>query len=173
MGTKGGVNTMKHISFDPSGNWGKEGMGTTGVCLLDNGNRRLYEIKATDYDSEESYWNAHKAFIEIVEPDFVTMEGYRLYNHKGSAAQMQSNSEMQTSQIIGFLKMVCWLRMIPYNIQFASEIKTRWSEDVLVRLGILEKKGRSYYFNGELTSTHKRDSLKHSLHWEKYKQGEK
>jgi hypothetical protein len=161
---------VKHIAFDPSGNWGKEGMGTTGYCISTNGVPQVIgEIKASDYESEVSYWFAHKELIEGELPDHVTIEGYKLYNHKGKEAKMQANSELQTPQLIGALKLVCREYDIPYNIQFASEVKTRWSEDVLVRLGILEQKGNRYYWNGELTNTHKRDSLKHSNHFWRYK----
>jgi hypothetical protein len=163
---------MKLLSFDPSGNWGKEGMGTTGFTLMEDGEIALLgEIKAKDYDSEVTYWQAHDDLITAEWPDHVIFEGYKLYNHKGKAASMQAHSELQTPQLIGVLKLACYSLKIPYSVQFASEVKTRWSESVLVNLGILEQRGKNYYWNGERTSQHKRDSMKHALHYWRYKRG--
>lgn len=160
---------MKHVAFDPSGNF-KEGKGTTGICIsVDSVQKELKEINAEDYSSAEAYWDAHVELIEKECPDHVTIEGYRLYNHKGKEAKMQANSELETPQLIGLLKHTCWRLAIPYNIQSASEAKTRWQEAILVTLGHLEAKSGRYYFKGKLTNTHKRDSLKHSLHWWRYK----
>jgi hypothetical protein len=118
---------------------------------------------------------AHVEFIFKNKPDQICFEGYKLYHHKGMAAKTQANSELQTSQLIGILKYTCHVMKIPYSVAFASEVKTRWSEDVLVRLGILEhelKGGKNYYyFNGKLAISHHRDSLKHGLHWWRYKSG--
>lgn len=160
---------MKHIAFDPSGNF-KEGRGTTGFTIsIDGEPIKLGEIKASDYDSADQYWMAHVTLIQQEMPDHVTVEGYKLYNHAGKEASMQANSELETPQLIGVLKHWCYSLDIPYNIQFASEVKTRWSEEVLHRLGILTKKGAFYYWKGQKTNTHKRDSLKHSLHFWRYK----
>jgi hypothetical protein len=135
--------------------------------------KELTDIKASDYRSETMYWLAHEMLIEKEKPDHVCFEGYKLYHHKGMAAKTQANSELQTPQLIGVLKMYCYRNNIPYTVAFAADVKTRWSEDVLVRLGILEhevKGGKNYYyFNGKLAISHHRDSLKHALHWDRYK----
>ena len=164
---------MKIIACDPSGNWGREGMGTTGICIMVDGEvKELTELKAKDFSSEVEYWAAHEDYIQQQWPDHVRFEGYKLYNHKGMSASTQANSELQTPQLIGVLKLVCHRFKIPYSVKFASDIKTRWSEDVLVRAGILELKIKGnkkyYYWNGQLTSTHQRDSLKHALHYWRY-----
>jgi hypothetical protein len=161
---------MKLLALDPSGNHGREGMGTTGICVMEDGVPvELRHISAKDFGSEVDYWSAHVSFINKIAPDHIVFEGYKLYNHKGMAAKTQANSELQTPQLIGVLKYAASLRFIPYTVQFASDVKTRWSEDVLVRLGILEQKGNKYYFNGKSTVTHHRDALKHALHWDRYK----
>ena len=161
---------MKLISLDPSGNWGKEGMGTTGICVMEDGvPKELTRISAKDFSSEVEYWAAHQDYIRKEWPDHICFEGYKLYNHRGMSAKTQANSELQTSQLIGILKLTCHRMEIPYTVAFASDVKTRWSEDVLVRLGILEQKGNKYYFNGKSTVTHHRDALKHALHYWRYK----
>jgi hypothetical protein len=164
---------MKLITLDISGNF-KEGKGTTGICvMLDGEVQELRDIKASDFETCEEYWAAHEDYIMSERPDHIVMEGYRLYNHKGMSAKTQANSDLETPQMLGYLKMVCYRMNIPYNIQYAADIKTRWSEDVLVRLGILEHKLKGnknfYYWNGKSTVTHHRDALKHALHYDRYK----
>ncbi len=162
---------MKLIAFDPSGNWGKEGMGTTGIAIMLNGEVwKLDTIKAGDYKSEVEYWAAHEDYIMRELPDHIVFEGYRLYNHKGMSAKTQANSELPTSQLIGFIKMVCFRMDIPYTIQYAADVKTRWQESILVHLNILQQKGSRYYWQGQPTVTHTRDSLKHAIHWTRYKE---
>lgn len=160
---------MKILSFDPSGNFGKEGMGTTGTCVLENGDPVfLGQITAKSYLSEEAYWFTHLDFINAIEPDEIVIEGYKLYNHKGMKANTQANSELQTPQLIGAIKTYCYSKSIPLTVQFASDVKTRWSEKVLVAKGYLEEKNGRYRFMGSQTSTHKRDAMKHALHYWRY-----
>lgn len=157
---------MKIISLDPSGNYGREGMGTTGMCYVENGEIvQLGEVKASDFKTEQAYWFAHWVLLEQELPDYVVMEGFKLY---GSKKNEQVNSELQTPQLIGIVKMFCYQWDIPLTIQFASDVKTRWSDDVLVHKGILTEKGNKLYWNNEVTNTHKRDSIRHALHFQRY-----
>lgn len=161
------------LSLDVSGNF-KEGKGTTGYCELVEGEPKyLGELKAEDYISAEAYWQAHLNLISEFAPDVLVMEGYRLYNHKGQAASKQANSELETPQLIGVIKVLAFQNKIPLHIQFAHEVKSRWSEKVLVAKGILEERNGRYYFDGlQSTNDHKRDALKHALHYWRYKHGE-
>lgn len=162
---------MKILVLDPSGNF-KEGKGTTGYCTMIDGEPMfLGHIKSTEFDSAESYWNGVVGEIRTGhELDAVVMEGYRLYNHKGMAASTQANSELETPQLIGAIKLSCYQRGIPCHIQFAHEVKTRWSDDVLVNTGVLERKsGNRLYFDGKPTNNHQRDALRHAMHWWRYK----
>lgn len=160
---------MKLLSLDPSGNHGREGMGTTGIAIMIDGEiKELKQLSAKDFSSEVEYWAAHEDLIQQEFPDHIVFEGYKLYNHKGMAAKSQANSELQTSQLIGVLKLTCFRLNIPYSVAFASEVKTRWQEPILVHLGHLEARNGFYYFKGEKTVTHTRDALKHALHWNQY-----
>lgn len=160
---------MKLLAIDPAGNF-REGKGTTGLCImLDGVPFSLSDIAAKDFSSAEAYWAAHEDYILEQYPDHIVIEGYKLYNHKGMSAKMQANSELETPQLIGFLKMVCYRMNIPYTIQYASDIKTRWNELLLVNTGHLALKGNKYYFDGKSTVTHHRDALKHALHYWRYK----
>jgi hypothetical protein len=159
---------LKLLALDIAGNF-KEGKGTTGICVMEDGvPKQLLDIHAGAYDSVEEYWARHENYILHELPEHIVMEGYKLYNHKGMSAKTQANSDLETPQLLGFLKMVCYRMGIPYTIQYASDVKTRWSEDVLVHLGILERKGDRYYFDGKCTVSHHRDSLKHALHYWRY-----
>lgn len=160
---------LKVISFDPSGNHGseKEGNGTTGIAIaIDGVVTELREVKAEDYKSTLDYWDSLYALIEQEHPDYVVIEGYKLYNHKGMSANTQANSTLMTSQLIGMLRMKCYHYEIPCTIQFASDVKTRWSDDILLRKGYL---GNLFTFKGKRTNAHKRDALRHLVHFYKYK----
>ena len=161
---------LKIIAIDPSGNHDseKEGMGTTGLAYDNEINEiSLHEIKASDYPNTCEYWFAVTDFLFQNNPQVVVIEGYKLYNHKGMSAQTQANSTLMTSQLIGAVRMWCHLRGVPCHIQYAADVKTRWSDKVLQAKGYLDEKNR---FNGEPTNAHKRDALRHLLHFKKYKQ---
>lgn len=160
---------MNILAIDVSGNF-KEGKGTSGFCyMIDGKPQELFELKAKEYHSAESYWEAHIRFIKSKNIDHIVMEGYRLYNHKGMSASAQANSELETPQLIGAIKLWCYMDVTPLAIQFAPEVKQRWKENVLVAKKILEERpGGRYYFNGKATNDHKRDALKHALHFWRY-----
>lgn len=156
------------LAIDPSGNF-KEGKGTTGFALFKKETPiALWAINSDRFDSDIEYWAylAHK--IEYYFPDVVVMEGYRLYNHKGIKASTQSNSDLETPQLIGALKLKCYELKIPYVIQYASEVKQRWNNNVLVNKGYLKEKNNRLYFEDMQTNDHVRDALRHGLHYLKY-----
>jgi hypothetical protein len=163
----------RYLSFDPSGNY-EEGKGTTGYTLVENGRIiKLGEIKASESGSAEEYWNKHLILINEFAPAQVVFEGYRLYHHKGMNASKQANSVLETPQLIGVLRWYCSSIRLPYTIQYATDVKKRWSEEILVSKGLLNQltnnRGISYLFGTEVTSPHMRDSLKHMCHFMKYK----
>lgn len=159
---------MKIIAMDISGNY-KEGKGTTGICVMEDGvPKRLDQIHAGDFDSDVEYWNDHVIYIARENPKHLILEGYKLYNHGSKKADMQTHSELETSQLLGALKLWAYSWRIPVTVQFAHEVKSRWSDHVLVNIGQLEKKGNRHYWNGQLLNNHKKDSLRHALHWWNY-----
>jgi hypothetical protein len=153
---------MKVLCFDPSGNY-TEGFGTTGYCVSmdDNLPHKLQQIKAEDYTTRQAYWFAHKELIEKTFPDICVIETYKLFGHK---AKEQSGSSLETPQLIGYLEMVCYELKIPIVYQDPST-KARHADDILVTLGVIEKKSTKYYYKGELTSMHMRDALRHGLYY--------
>jgi|SRR6185312_3241864 len=151
--------------MDVSGNF-KEGMGTTGYAVMENGELdHVGQISANGFDSAESYWQEHVWLLSFEKPDHFVFEGYRLYNHRGQAASSQANSILETPQLIGALRLASYGLKIPFTIQYASQVKTRWSDSVLQHLGVLDTSNR---FKGYATNTHKRDAIRHALHYNKY-----
>jgi hypothetical protein len=161
------------IALDPSGNF-KEGLGTTGICHMDLGGRviRVDEIHAGDSNSAEEYWNDHIEHLEKM--DFSTdarleivMEGFRLYADKKSE---QVNSQFETPQLIGVIRHWCFREDVKLKITYASEVKTRWSDDVLIRKGYIYKKGTKRYLTAtdQSLNNHKTDALRHALHYYRY-----
>lgn len=162
--TGNGGNGVKVLSFDPSGNY-DEGKGTTGYCIsVDGMGHTLHNISAEDFNSREAYWLRHETVITVLKPDVVVIESYRLFGHK---AKEQSGSSLETAMLIGYLQMVCYKLSIPVFLQDPST-KSRHSDDVLVKSNVIEKRGRYYYFKGEKTNLHQRDSLRHDLYFNKY-----
>lgn len=155
---------MKILAFDPSGNY-EEGFGTTGWALAMDGfpPTQLGQIKAADYKSRQSYWAEHRNLIETLHPDVVVIESYRLFGHK---SKEQIGSSLETPMLIGYMEMICYDYMIPVVIQDPST-KQRHADDVLLKIGVIEKKGTRYYYRGELTSLHQRDALRHAMYYQR------
>lgn len=159
---------MNILAIDPSGNHEseKEGSGTTGLAFDYKGKTYVDDIRASSYETIEEYWDAILHIIRQGEWDYIVFEGYRLYNHAGMAARTQTNSTLQTSQLIGAIRMQAWLKDIPYHVQYAVEVKGRWTDKILQTKGYLEEGNK---FNGKPTNDHKRDALRHLVHFKTYK----
>lgn len=164
------MNNARYIlALDPSGAF-KEGNGTTGWCLLDQETNKIVKfgvIKASDYKYQFHYWDAHVALIDGLagfHPDIV-IEDYLLY---GERAQNQINSRLETPQLIGIIKYECFKRGLYVYIQTAMQVKTRWSDDLLVKKGYLQKRSNRYYMNNVVLVSHIRDSVRHAVHYMTY-----
>lgn len=165
---------MVHVlAFDPSGNY-HEGSGITGIAhLIDGRLEKLSQIEAKQYDCRESYWDAHiqhlqNYFLKAGGNLEVVMESYQLYHHRGQQAQSQAHSFLETPQLIGAISYICWKNGIPLTLQAASQVKKRWADSILVYEGVIEKKGNRHCFNGTVLNSHKKDALRHALHYWRY-----
>ena len=158
------------VALDPSGNF-TEGNGTTGLCMLRDKMAHVNDIHAGNFGRAEQYWQAHVALLDSVkkeEPNMeVVMEGYRLYGHKSDT---QVNSTLETPQLIGVIRYWCYVNNVPLKIQFAVEVKNRWSDSVLEKKGIIEKVNgrRKLISSGQWLNNHKTDALRHALHYQRY-----
>ena len=159
---------MKVLAIDPSGNF-NEGKGVTGMVLRDDKATLTFNIRAEDYETAMEYYDG---IIQVVlafvsSDDKVVIEGYRLYNHAGMKAQTQSNSTLETPQLIGIILYECWKNQIPIHVQYAVEVKNRWADEVLLKTGLLTKKGNRFYLpSGAMITNHERDAYRHLLHFE-------
>ena len=160
------------LSLDPSGNF-NEGKGTTGWCVSNNGYIfSAGQIPASDYKDQMTYW---KAVLNIIckywkqpHTEFtLVVEDYRLY---ASPSKAQINSNLETPQLIGAIKFYCYINNIPLHLQMASEVKTRWSNEILLEEGIVSKGARGNYHCGKIElSNHSMDALRHNVHYTTFK----
>ena len=161
------------LAFDPSGNFSsREGKGVTGWALFENGKLKNFgRLSAESYNFVENYWDAHLAEIWYqmnncnFEDCAVVCESYKLQPTK---AMQQSWSALETPQLIGAMRMYSWKEInVPFVLQDPS-IKARFSDEVLVKMGIAEKRGNKYYVLGHSTVDHERDAIRHGLYYLKY-----
>lgn len=158
---------MKIIAIDISGNF-EEGKGTTGYVIgsPDGTIHEVGEIKASDYKTRMEY---HDAVISLAlnrkKSDVVVCENFKLYQHK---AVQQSHSELETPRIIGALEYCCWLEKKPMYFQMAVDVKNRFSDEVLIDMGVLHKEKSGLYFQFIKTNDHERDALRHYFYFIKY-----
>ena len=150
------------IAYDPSGNF-SEGKGETGVCIFNcaqNAVQETYTISAKDFECAEEYWYHHIAliheFIEAHPNTVVSMEDYQLYAGKAAA---QVHSKFETVQLIGIIKMYCFLRSIKLYMRPAVAVKKRWTDTILEHHGYLSKQLSSH----PLVS-HEVDAIRHAVH---------
>lgn len=164
------------LALDPSGNF-TEGKGTTGWNLYDaelNYVKVAGFISAEKYDTPEAYWDAHIDIInyarEIAKIYYnsliVVIEDYVLYSHK---AECQINSKMETPKVIGIVQHTCWKHHIPYKMQLAAEVKSRWTNEILIHKGYMSKHGNRYIVNDTIINKHVIDSIRHAVHYNTFK----
>ena len=159
------------LAFDPSGSF-REGKGTTGWVFMDAEERLLERgyIPAADYRCPEEYWNAH---LDVIHKYYkrhkgdliVVIEDYVLYRDRSDS---QTNSQMETCRLLGVLLWKCWRLEQPYTLQLASTVKNRWSDELLLREGIIHKEGRNLIHTQSglsLGLIHTRDAFRHAQHY--------
>lgn len=154
------------LAIDPSGNY-KEGKGITGWCLLDTETSKVAKfgyISAEMYPNQYAYWDAHITLLDSLAgyAPAVVIEDYLLYSNR---AVNQINSRFETPQLIGIIKYECYKRGIMIYVQTAVSVKKRWNNDILVKKGYLNERGRGYYIGEVLVSDHIQDALRHAVHF--------
>lgn len=159
------------LGIDPSGNF-YEGKGITGWCVYDRKRDKIVKcgsIQASQAKTQLAYWYAHIEMIRSITEQYkedgvvVSMEDYVLYSRQAKA---QINSAMETSQLIGVVKMRCWLYNIPLFMRTASRVKSRWTDNILCNKGYLRKSGSSFFVDckNHATCDHERDAIRHAVH---------
>lgn len=162
-------NSRYVLAFDPSGNY-NEGKGTTGWCLMDLNTKKICKfgyISASSCADQYEYWDKHIDLIDGLtgfKPDIV-LEDYLLY---GNSAMPQINSRLETPQLLGVIKYEAYKRGLPVAVQTAMQVKTRWSDAVLVKKGYINPHGRGYMRADVPVSDHVRDAMRHAVHYATY-----
>lgn len=158
--------------MDPSGNF-NEGKGTTGWCVLDRVEDEFImcgSIKASKFSSQLDYWGAHEELLTYFSQTFgvdrivISIEDYILYANQAKA---QRNSQMETCQLLGIIKMHAHTLKMNLYIRPAVQVKKRWADEILVNKGYLIKKREHHYLQLDdaqrITCDHERDSMRHAL----------
>lgn len=160
--------TMKILAIDPSGEFTK-GKGTTGFCLYDTSTNefKLYDIHAKDYESRASYFYGVCTTATTKGVKTIVVEDYFLYNNAKISANSQTNSLLETPRLLGALEYEAHNTYKDIVFQRAN-IKTRFTDKILVDMGLLEKRGNKYYANEKPTNDHQRDALRHALYYVKF-----
>lgn len=154
------------LAMDPSGNY-VEGKGITGWVLLDSVSGKIIKfgtISAENYKGSFEFWDAHINLLDGLagfQPAIV-IEDYRLYHNR---AVNQINSLMETPRLIGVISYECYKRGYWTTFQTAVQVKTRWSDEILVRKGFLTTNGHVFYLNNVLIPDHVKDAVRHAVHY--------
>ena len=163
------------IGLDPSGAF-NEGKGTTGLAVLNaDDNAIVYTgwIAAVNFPTLEAYFDAHiewltgcvRRYQDIV----VSIEDYILY---ADHAVAHTNTHLETSQLLGLIKWWCYKNNVPYTIRPAAAVKTRFSNNILMREGyILELAGGKLYTKFRMNkylSNHELDAIRHAAYCYKF-----
>lgn len=150
------------IAYDPSGNF-SEGKGETGICIFNctqNAVHSTLTIKASDYECAEEYWYRHIELLDIFmrahKNAVISMEDYQLYAGKAAA---QVHSKFETVQLIGIIKMHCFLKGYKLYMRPAVTVKKRWSDEILTHHGYLPKQ-----LSGTPLVSHEVDAIRHAVH---------
>ena len=156
------------LAFDPSGAY-HEGKGTTGWCVLNKDTKAVIDIgsiSAKDYPTDMQYYAANVDILRFMRRKFgsdlrVVFEDYVLYAQQ---AVSQTNSHMETCQLLGILKYNAFLLDVPYTMQMAHQVVNRWSDSVLRSKGIMQ--GNEFVGLVEFVpNDHEKDAYRHALHF--------
>jgi hypothetical protein len=156
------------LALDPSGNF-TEGKGTTGWAVISSEGPTIIscgQVLAENYSNKFDYWRAILNIIDNTKFDYLVIEDFLLYKSK---AQSQINSRFETPKIIGIIEMYCNNANKPCEFQRAVDVKNRWTDDILVHKGYIQKKGNRYFAGGVLISEHIRDAIRHGIHYVTFK----
>jgi len=163
------------LALDPSGSY-HEGKGTTGWSVYNCLDKNIIHggsIPAASFNFMEAYWDEHIRIIASFDTKYhkkfvVVIEDYLLYANK---AESQINSHMETCKLIGVIQHYCWTHQIPYVMQCASEVKLRWSNEILLYKKIVSRKEKKYYIpvNKKPIDRHCLDSIRHGIHYATFK----
>lgn len=158
------------LTIDPGAPKKRDKSGTTGVFVGERSRIRRLDgyslvIESNEIDAgirrvAEQIFNIRKKFEDEGHEVEIVIEEYKNYDWNGAANSFSKN---EVSQLIGAIKMLCG------NVteQSTTAIKTAYSDETLVKLGLLEKVGNRYTYPAKVgdnpSSRHERDAYRHYL----------
>ena len=166
--------TRYYIGVDPSGAF-NEGKGTTGIAVYDKKEDKIVYIDSVCADHYakfasffyETYTKLYGLAKHYEAP--IMIEDFVVY---ATHATTFTNSKMETCQLLGYLKTMCFTDNIRYMLEPASAVKTRWSNSVLVHKHYVDCIGASCFhplIEGRALMTHELDAIRHAVNGGKYK----
>lgn len=163
------------LGMDPSGNF-EEGFGTTGWCIMDCDTLEVLEcgeICAREFKSRPEYHQEHIRLLQRMRAKYkplkvLSIEDYILYPNR---SKEQSLSKLETPRLLGVLEYWCMTAHMEYFTRPAVTAKKRWTDEILIRKGILEQKGNHLLAAGHTTCDHTRDSIRHAAHFSVFENG--
>ncbi len=101
--------------------------------------------------------------INNIPPENTTaiLEDFINYTHKNHIKGFQHNF---TSEMLGWLKQYFINKDINIVLQRASQAKI-WTNERLVKLGLMEEVSKKYYINGINIHRHTRDAFRHFVYY--------
>ena len=157
---------MKILALDPSGNY-HEGKGTTGwAYYYDFKLVAVGQLRAEEFNSQTEYWQKHLTLIDSIKPKILVVEDYKLY---ASTKDAQINSELETPQLIGVLKLHCSMVDIHLRLQ-PSHYKHRYTNEILLHKNIVSQDTQKrYYATGVPITRHILDAIRHGEYYINFK----
>lgn len=147
------------LGIDPSGEY-TQGKGTTGWCLIDSACNPIEfgSIYARDFNSAEAYWKSVFTKMEDIYKTYkgevhTVIEDYIIYPSK---LNEHSLNRVETCRLLGYLQVSLDSTGRSFKLQKASIVKSRWSDEILKRKGILRPEHKM--------NNHERDALRHAVH---------
>lgn len=152
----------KYLAIDPSGNF-SEGKGKTGWAMFFKDKFTFGTLDAKDFKTRVDYWYAVAMLIAIEKPTTLIVEDYRLYNTPGMSAATQSFSLLETPRLLGVIEQTAQMNKIPQVIWQMANMTKPYSDDKLLKLGLMTKEKNRYVFKGNKLNDHERSALRHLL----------
>lgn len=165
------------LSIDPSGNF-ESGKGRTGIAMAQIEKLQdppmiinVNTIAAKNYGTRFDYWSAVRQEILLLNEIkskkhtlHVTLENFVVRSNGFTTGTMP-----ETIRLIGVLEYTLEKENISYSFQTPSAVKTRFNNDVLLRVVPgLTKTGNYYRLHGDIINDHERDAIRHLLYFNKY-----
>lgn len=161
---------MNIMGIDPSG-VEQNNIGHIGVYVLSTGEQEILNHQ-TFFFTLEKQEDLNNFFITLpkilkeFQIEKVVIEDFVNYPGKQGAFRFKTNI---TSEVIGGLKVLLQNLNLPFKMQTATQVKTRWSDSILMKYNIIEKRSNRWFLKNSKQerplTKHERDAIRHAVHF--------